>query len=805
LPNILSCLTQQHDVLLVLIAAAICALGNGVVHALLSMSCDCVEDRRRQWLAVAAVAEGGAVWSTHFVAMLAYRGPMPMRFDVVLTMFSAALPVAFFWLAYRLLGRAARWRAAPGAAVVATAGVLAMHYIGMASLGGDWLIHFAWPQVFAWAAAAACLFTLAFGLFGQLEANARIALPTLAASAAVVVLHFGTMGATTLAPVGMTRAAYATSALWLVPVICVTTLALILTVLVGARVDRLLTDLRGLVDATLEGVAILSEGRVIEANVQLGAMLGRPREELLGSLPEQWLSAEDDLPIATQRARPVEGRLRARIAPAGTQTSADGGLIVEIATHRLEYRGRACLVMAVRDLTERKRAEAAMAYMATHDALTGLGNRSAFDQALAQALTGPPFALLALDLDRFKAVNDLYGHAAGDEVLRKVSDILREAVAPGDYVARIGGDEFAILQRAEADKHNTARDRAEQLGRTILTAFADQMCAVGKTAGVGVSLGIALYPRDGRDADALHNNADIALYRTKRGGRGALCFFDEAMDDGARERKELEQDLRQALARREMFLEYQAMVDPRDNRLCGYEAHLRWRHPRRGLIDPSVFIPLAEDTGAMLAIGEWAMVQACERACQWHRDLTLALKLSPMQLRVADLPARLSAILRNSGLPPRRVEIEIPESAMMQERDEMPARLEAMARLGVRLTISEFGSGHSSLATLQTFAFAKLKIGSNLVDRAMTDRRSRSILRALADLGRDIGMTVAAEGIETEAHRLMILAEGCTVAQGACFDMLGTHALPDATPRTPEERIAQRVPVTQPVANRLPI
>jgi diguanylate cyclase (GGDEF)-like protein len=755
--RVIECIVGQHDLLLVLLAALVWLLGSAALFLLLKRSTDCVEARRRQWLAIAAVAAGIGVWATHFISMLAYEGSMPMRFDPALTALSVAIAIIAFWAAFLAAGRHFSILRCHAAGVLAALGVSAMHFTGMQAIIAPAVIRVDIQAVIVAFLLLAGCFVAAFMLFGRLRDPARIAFPTLFAVLGVVILHYTAMSATILAP-DPSRGMGAADASdgWLVVAIAVATVGLIICVLVGAFLDRMVTDLRGFADATLEGIAILSGGRIIEANGQLARLLGVEPATLVGSDPGRWFTTMDGLAIPSLRGEPAEATITG---------NGDDSQIVEIAAHAVEYRGKACQVLAVRDLTARKRAELQVEHLAAHDALTGLPNRMRFTAVLDNLVrSGESFALLALDLDRFKAVNDIFGHAAGDAILCRVAALLRAAVDEKDLVARIGGDEFLILQR------NIASDAdAQALVRRIFADFAAEMDITRDPMAVGVSIGVALFPTDADCAERLRHNADVALYRAKERGRGTACFFDLEMDRQVRERRELEHDLRHAITRGELSLLFQPLVATEGGAIMGYEALLRWAHPRRGSVPPEVFVPIAEDVGAIVPIGEWVLHQACRAAMQWPEHVSVAVNVSAVQFQLPNLAGVVEEALRRSGLAAGRLEIEITESVMLRDRTEALATMYRLKALGVRIVMDDFGTGYSSLSNLQAFPFDKIKIDRSFVSHVTDDESARSIIRAIVGLGRSLDLPVVAEGVETEEQRRMVLEEGCPQAQGFLF------------------------------------
>ncbi|TPI68968.1 EAL domain-containing protein [Mesorhizobium sp. B3-1-3] len=419
-------------------------------------------------------------------------------------------------------------------------------------------------------------------------------------------------------------------------------------------------------------------------------------------------------------------------------------------------------VATFEDVTERRRTEERMTHLAHHDTLTNLPNRSMFRDRLDQALgEAKPLAIFSLDLDRFKAVNDTFGHPAGDWLLQCVAKRLQHSVRSSkDVVARFGGDEFAIIQfgiRSVAD--------AEKLAKRIVEIVGKPYRDKGREMHVGVSLGIALYPGDGHDADTLLTNADMALYRGKSEGRNVYRFFEPGMDALMRERRALEADLEAALSRREFELDFQPILDIGSGRIVGAEALMRWRSPSRGLVSPENFIPVAEETGLIVQLGDWALRKACNVAANWPPDMRMAVNVSAAQIKSGGFARSVIAALAFSGLPANRLELEITETVMMDESDAVLKTLSQLRGLGVRIALDDFGTGYSSLGYLRRFPVDKIKI-----DRSFTSdldkRDTAAIVRTVIGLGAELGITVTAEGVETEAQLDMLRKAGCGEAQG---------------------------------------
>ena len=443
---------------------------------------------------------------------------------------------------------------------------------------------------------------------------------------------------------------------------------------------------------------------------------------------------------------------------------------IEVITYarRLAFAGRQAVLVAIVDVTERKQAEARIAYMAQHDALTNLPNRVLFHERLDGALSQLPrrgglIAVHCLDLDHFKSVNDTLGHPLGDELLRVVADRLKGKLRDCDLVARLGGDEFAVIQNIAHP--NEASDLAARLIAAISASYDIQ----GHEVIIGGSIGIALAPGDGNAADVLLRNADMALYRAKAEGRGTSHFFEAEMDRRVQARRLLELDLRKAFANGELDLHYQPLVNLLEDRIIGFEALLRWQHPERGMVMPGEFIALAEEIGLIGPIGEWVLRRACEEAARWPGDLKVAVNLSPAQFRTRAVVQAVLSALAHSGLAPQRLELEITESVLLGETDANLATLHQLRQIGTRISMDDFGTGYSSLSYLRSFPFDKIKIDRSFVRDIAERPDCMAIIRAVAGLGASLGISTTAEGVETSEQLDRLRAEGCTEAQGYLF------------------------------------
>jgi diguanylate cyclase (GGDEF)-like protein len=406
--------------------------------------------------------------------------------------------------------------------------------------------------------------------------------------------------------------------------------------------------------------------------------------------------------------------------------------------------------------------------MARHDALTDLPNRVLFRERLMDALAatrrGGTLALLYLDLDRFKGVNDTLGHHMGDELLKLVAERLRACVRETDTVARVGGDEFAIIQTGVERPIDTAA-----LARRIGEAVRAPYDLAGHAVIIDTSIGIAMGPTDGHEPDDLLKAADMALYGAKADGRGTYRFFESGMDKRMKSRRELEIALRRALSQGEFELHYQPQVDVVDGRITGCEALLRWKHPERGMVSPAEFIPVAEEIGLIVPIGEWVLRKACMDAARMPGHIKIAVNLSPIQVMNPNIVSVVIGALSAASLPAHRLEIEITESVLMQSTELTMATLHRLREIGVRISMDDFGTGYSSLSYLRKFPFDKIKIDRSFIAGLPTDSDSVAIVRAVAGLARSLNMTATAEGVETKQQLDQVRALGCAEMQGYLF------------------------------------
>jgi diguanylate cyclase (GGDEF)-like protein len=528
-------------------------------------------------------------------------------------------------------------------------------------------------------------------------------------------------------------------------------------------------------DAALNNMALGllmfdSAGLLIASNQRFAELFGVPWEKWKASaqsktVPEAMQLAQDWSGVALRNQAQIIADLQAvlgnrktgRIIFERTDEHTFSSLIAPIADGGF--------VITFEDVTEQRRTEEKISHMAHYDALTDLPNRILFYEKMSEFLIGAPqgrsFAVFSLDLDHFKSINDTLGHPIGDKLLQTVAARMRGCIRAADVVARLGGDEFAILQLAPDHPED-----ATLLATRLIEAVSAPYLLDGHQVVVGTSIGIAIAPADGTAPDQLMKSADLALYRCKADGGNAYRFFETEMDARMQERRALELDLRKALANEEFTLNYQPVVNLRTGKVTGCEALIRWHQPERGWVPPLAFIPIAEETGLIVQIGEWVLDRACADAAEWPDEIAVAVNVSPAQFKTVDFVQTVKNALAKSRLPARRLELEITELVLMQGSESALALLHRLKDLGVDIAMDDFGTGYSSLGYLRSFPFDRIKIDQSFIRDLTSNKESLAILRAVVGLGSSLNIVTTAEGVETHSQLEVLRTEGCTDVQG---------------------------------------
>lgn len=760
--KVLTCLATEHDFRLVLVAAVVCFGGAFTAFRLYSRLAESRGAVRAAWVLLTGLVAGCSVWATHFIAMLAYSTGLKAGFMPAGTLASLAIAVLFMACAFTAAAVVRGHAGKIGGGVLAGLGVGAMHFTGMSAYVTQGTISWdlglvAASLVIGVGAGIGAMFAAgdALGFKRQLTAGGVLTL-------AICGLHFTGMGAVTILPdadVVVPHQIFAAGVLTIAVALIVGLIILggLGAVLIegGANAEAMART-RRLANAAFEGILVARDGVIQDANSAICALAGADHATLATRTVGELFTFEKVLGDRREGLlQPVNGG-----AP----------IPIEVFTRIMET-GRDgqqdLIVMAIRDLRERREAEAQIRYLADHDGLTGLANRNAMQARLSQALDqaqsgGETLAVICVDLDHFKEINDHHGHVAGDAMLVEAARRLQRAVKSPSFVARLGGDEFVVVQAGLGEQPAAAAELCARL----LEAMSDPVDYEGQRLHMGASLGVSLYPEDAATTDGLLANADMALYRAKEGGRGGYRFFKREMDENIRERRALARDLRHAISAEQLILHYQPQARASDSEICGFEALVRWNHPERGQMPPLTFIPIAEESGLIVPLGEWVLRKACTAAASWDKPLSIAVNLSPIQVHQVRLPSIVHEILLETGLAPHRLELEITESALFTDQQRALDVLRRLKALGVRIAMDDFGTGFSSLSTLQSFPFDKIKIDKSFVENIHVHDRATAIVKAVLGLGRSLDIPVTAEGVETAEQLDFLRGEACAEVQG---------------------------------------
>ncbi|RWD05987.1 MAG: GGDEF and EAL domain-containing protein [Mesorhizobium sp.] len=765
--TVYNCIVHEHDLRLVALAALICGISSFSAVNLLRHADRSTNRNRYAWLMIAATSTGFGIWATHFIAMIAFSPGIPNAYNTELSVLSLAaavlLTAAGMWIA-TLRGGIEHYLV--GGAVLGV-GIGTMHYTGMAAFEVQGRI--VWDQLLVGISLVAGITLAAMSLFVALHrpSTLRTVSAAVLLTLAICTLHFIAMGAVSIYPdssieisqytIEPMSQAFAAAAASLV--ILVLSAAALWIDLRFRRHQAEAERMHGLANAAVEGLIVCDGTRIVSANDSIAALSGIASTTLNTMVLSDLFGERSATAMAQADGQARETDLK----------SHDGTMIpVELIARPIDYCGKPHSVVAVRDIRERKKAEQEIIRLAHYDPLTGLANRRSFNSRLEAEIAAAgrggkdgQLALMLLDLDRFKEVNDLFGHAAGDAMLQKVAQCASSKLRHGQMLARLGGDEFAIIAPNLPDPQAAGR-----IAEAVLAAIREENRLSPGGGLVSASIGIALYPLDADEQAALVSHADTALYRAKAEGKDTYRYFEASMGAEARDRRVMEHDLRQAVARGEFRLVYQPQKEISTGRMIGFEALIRWHHPEHGDISPAVFIPVAEDSGAIIQIGEWVLSAACEEAARWKNPLMVAVNVSAVQLHNPNFSRKVHEVLLRSGLAPGRLELEITETALVKDMPRALATLRQVKALGVRVAMDDFGTGYSSLSNLRAFPFDKIKIDGSFIKSVDRNGQVAAIVRAVLGLGRGLGLPVLAEGVETLGELRFLDAEDCEIGQG---------------------------------------
>jgi diguanylate cyclase len=782
----------RHDLPLVLLAALVCLVSSYACVSLMRHAQRAQGGMRLMWDLISALSVGIGIWATHFIAVLAFHPGFRFGFDLEMTALSLMISVLLCGggIGLAVHGGQLMDRLVGGATV--GVGISVMHYTGMDALLMEGRIGWHTGAVAISVLAGMVLASLAF-VVGPTGHRGRSVAGAGLLTAAICAMHFTAMAAADFSDCMALIGAGEMNAGLLSLVIALSSLMVLAAAFGSLLMDEM--DRRRSVREAARQAA--DAHRLAESNQRLNLALTHMGQGLaligadgtllvhnqrmldllhLGDQPSQvgihvrefmrraLLAAGADPETVDQQAEEQYADVVALVARGGGESVRT---VSDDRTFRIcnSPAGEGAWISTIEDISESRRNEAAIAHLAHHDALTGLPNRALYNQSLdaaieAAASKGEKLAVAALDLDRFKDVNDSYGHAAGDYVLRELADRMSSGLKEGELVARLGGDEFAAIKSFTS--MTALRDFLVRLEAAIGTKviYGENLLPVGG------SIGVAVFPDDGRDRSKLLNNADLALYRAKGEMEQRTCYYEQEMDEAARRRRSMAKDLWTALDTDGFHLAYQVQKSVTTGKTTGYEVLLRWDRPGYGAVPPGHFIPIAEECGAISAIGAWVLSTACREAAAWPEPHKIAVNVSGLQVVQYELVDMVKHVLDETGLAPERLELEVTETAIVSDRKRALAVLTAIKALGVSIAIDDFGTGYSSLDTLRSFPFDKIKLDRSFMPEVEHDEQAKAIIRAILALGKSLAVPVLAEGVETDEQLDVLRAEGCTEAQG---------------------------------------
>ena len=781
-----------HDIRFVVLAAVICLTSAYACVSLLRHARKSAGRTARVWNIISALAVGFGIWSTHFVAMLAFRPGFTLAYELPLTALSLliAIGVCGAGLALAIRSELALDRFLGGAVV--GVGISSMHYVGIFGLLVGGTINWDAQLVALSIIAGTLLSGLAIMMAGMNGKRTLFGAAGLLALA-ICTMHFTAMGAADFSGCYPLIAEGGAIDGGMMAVIVALITMFILAAAFGSIVldeadrrrtlrerERELADAEQLaqmghrLELALthmgQGLALFdAEGTILLHNQRLVGLLNLPDgTDLIGrtlrDVCAQVMSATAGEGGATADAIAQIHQRHRDLAQGGGEVVHGLGSEVFLRVQHMPT-GDGGWVTMIEDISDSKRSEAAISHLAKHDPLTGLPNRNRFEELFATAIDEADehtskLAVIAIDLDRFKEINDSYGHAAGDKVLSALADKFKSSVKPGEVVARIGGDEFAALKPFSSMED--LREFLARMDRNLMgkVAFHD---TIVETSG---SMGVAIYPGDGTDRSKLLSNADLALYRAKAEIDQRICYYESEMDEQARQRRAMARDLWKAIEDEGFTLVYQVQKSIMSDTVTGYEVLLRWDRPDHGPVSPTEFIPVAEECGAIIAIGNWVLKKACEEAVLWPEPHKIAVNVSGVQLGQLELVDMVRMVLFQTGLAPERLELEVTETAIIADKKRAMTVLKQIKALGVSIAIDDFGTGYSSLDTLRSFPFDKIKLDRSFMGEVQESEQAKAIVRAILALGRSLSVPVLAEGVETLEQLEVLRFEGCMEAQG---------------------------------------
>ena len=721
--------------------------------------------RRRVWIFCAALTGGFGIWVTHFTAMLGFHGPSHTAYRLDLTGASLGLVIVGLFVALSALTRATTpiQRASCGALIGLT--IAAMHYLGMTAAVGNAVIQWNAGLIglsiglgVGGGALTGLMIVRADGLLSKFVAASAMASTTLSVHATgmaayqVIGLCNPTKNTHMLVPGNQTLAIIGSALL----VVCMTYLGVFL----HGRDQGLRREMQHMVElanATIEALLICDREIITAANDSFCRLVNLAPHQIIGQPVTAFVPIHD-----------IDGEILGSGEPVETVvlTEHQDAIAVEIHAHNVPYAGKQQIAYAIHDVRKRKESEDEIRRLANFDTLTQLPNRNHFYTLLRDAIeqaaeTGTRLALVCIDLDHFKQINDHYGHRVGDDFLQRATNVMGRALSSNQILGRVGGDEFALIM-----PNMTSQADAGKITETILEAFAHDNAAIGSSIKLSASLGIAFFPDDAATKLELINAADSAMYKAKREGRNRARYFDTRLAHDARKRHRLATELQEAIQNKSLNLVYQPQMNCATGQFVGKEALLRWTSPSYGAIEPSLFIAIAEEIGEIGRIGAWVLETACREASSWPNQMMVSVNVSSVQIIDLGFAHRVHETLVLTGLSPNRLELEITETVLIHDFERALQALRKIKALGVRIAMDDFGTGYSSLYNLRSFPFDTIKIDQSFVRNVHRDLPSAAIVRAAIGLGKGLGVDVLAEGVETQEEMQFLVEAGCDKIQG---------------------------------------
>lgn len=759
--TILGCVFQEHDFRLVILAALVCVSGCWSTLSLFQSARSSTSMERACWLMLTAVLAGSSIWSTHFISILGYQAGMSVQFDPVLTILSLLIAIVGSGIGFAIAAHKSIPYGSPLGGAVLGLAIATMHYTGMSGYRVPGFISWHSGYFYLSLAFSIVLSSIFTTIASAAPGANRPILATTVFVSAIVLLHFTGMTAFRVEPplVGgeATDTQHSALAMSVASVAIIVLAAGIATQFIDRKARSMASEA---LTSRSHGMVIVESSQVILFNQRVFEILGLEPQDLFVGMPfiELQRSIGARLgwePAYTQHSVETQVTWLKNGENGQIDVTTNGGSMVLAMCQQI---GDGRTLFTYEDVTESRKHQKNILDLTFQDPLTGLWNRYSLTRELELANDNECFALLVIDLDRFKTVNEAFGYLVGDALLAAVARRLSDCCSPADLIFRCGGDELAVLTRL-------SETEATQLATNIIDAIARPYQIQAQTISISCSIGVAFCDAH-VDGSLRQQMAELALGKAKAGGKSRVEVYRNGMIEEAELWRALELDLSRALGSDQIFLVYQPLFELPERTLVGFEALVRWRHPTRGLVPPSVFIPIAEQAGSIVELGAWITDEACRQASLWPTDIYISLNVSPIQLLSTSFHSHLIQALGRHDINSARLEIEITETAMVDDNGKIASALTSLRARGVRVAMDDFGTGYSSLAHLQEFEVDRIKIDRSFISSARTDLGAAAVVRAVTGLARDLKIKTTGEGVECEEQLDMLIEFGCSTAQG---------------------------------------